>query len=62
VKVREVIKEVQAQGWVMLPRTATNHRQFVHPILKGKVTISGNPGAEIKPKTLSKIREQARGQ
>ena len=25
----------------MLPRTATNHRQFKHPVKPGRVTING---------------------
>jgi len=61
-KVRDIVKEVEAQGWVMLKRKATNHRQYEHPNRKGKVTISGNPGWDVPPTTLAKIREQARGQ
>ncbi|GEM88167.1 type II toxin-antitoxin system HicA family toxin [Meiothermus granaticius] len=58
-KVREVIKLIEADGWVMEPRKGTNHRQFKHPSKPGKVTVSGNPGDELAPKTLKSILKQA---
>lgn len=60
-KVRDIIKEVEADGWVMQKRKGTNHRQFKHPTKKGKVTISGNLGVDVPPVTLAKIRKQAEG-
>lgn len=36
-----------------------SHRQLRHPERPGTVTVSGKPGAEIPPGTLSSIRKQA---
>lgn len=58
-KVREVIKMVEDDGWVLEKGKRTRHRQFEHPTKPGKVTISGNPGEEVSKGTLKKIRNQA---
>lgn len=58
VSVREALRKARRDGWKMTKRTATNHRQFKHPTKKGKVTISGNPGDELDPKTLESIQTQ----
>lgn len=58
-KVREVIKIIEKDGWVMVARRGTNHRQFKHPIKIGRVTISGNPGDDVAPGTLNSILKQA---
>jgi predicted RNA binding protein YcfA (HicA-like mRNA interferase family) len=42
-KVREVIRMIQADGWT-LERTVGSHRQFRHPSKPGTVTIAGNLG------------------
>lgn len=39
-KVREVIRLLTDDGW-LYHRTVGDHRQFRHPVKKGKVTISG---------------------
>lgn len=57
--VRVAIRKVEADAWEMLPRKGTNHRQFKHQRKKGKVTISGNPGDELSPRTADSIRQQA---
>ncbi|MBF0548787.1 MAG: type II toxin-antitoxin system HicA family toxin [Candidatus Riflebacteria bacterium] len=59
-KVREVIKMIEDDGWEMVARKGTNHRQFKHKIKPGRVTISGNPGDEFGPGTLNSILKQAR--
>ncbi len=58
-KVREVVKMIEKDGWVMLPRTGTNHRQFKHMVKPGRVTITGNEGRDIAPRDLSSILKQA---
>ena len=62
-KVREVIKLIEADGWV-LHRQRGSHRQYKHPIKPGTVTVAGNPSTEVPPGTLSNISRQAglRGQ
>jgi predicted RNA binding protein YcfA (HicA-like mRNA interferase family) len=57
-KVREVIKLVEKDGWFLV-NTEGDHRQYKHPIKKGKVTISGKLGSDVKKGTLSSILKQA---
>jgi predicted RNA binding protein YcfA (HicA-like mRNA interferase family) len=58
VKVREVIKLVEKDGWILV-RTKGSHRQFHHPLKKGTVTIAGKPSVDLNPKTLKSILTQA---
>ncbi len=39
-KVREVIKLIEQDGWY-LARTRGSHRQFKHPTKSGLVTVAG---------------------
>src|SRR5262249_38752141 len=57
-KVREVIKRIEEDGWYQI-RARGGHRQFKHPTKKGKVTVSGKPSDEVHPKTLNSILTQA---
>jgi len=36
-----------------------SHRQFKHPIKRGRVTIAGHPSKEIPPETLASVFKQA---
>jgi len=58
VKVRELIKLLEDDGW-RLARTRGSHRQYMHPARSGKVTIAGKPSDTLHPKTLASIRRQA---
>ena len=58
-KVRDIIKRIEKDGWAMLPRTGSSHRQYVHPMKTGRVTIAGHPGADVDPGTLKSIMRQA---
>jgi len=58
VKVRELIKLVQDDGWYLV-RTKGSHRQFKHSKKKGLVTVSGNSGNDIAPGTLNSVLKQA---
>jgi predicted RNA binding protein YcfA (HicA-like mRNA interferase family) len=57
-KVREVIKLLQSDGWVLITIRGS-HRQFKHPTKPGKVTVAGKPSTDLPPKTLSSILRQA---
>lgn len=57
-KVRDMLRLLRDDGWE-LDRTRGSHRQFVHPEKSGRVTVSGHPSDEIKPKTLKSILRQA---
>jgi predicted RNA binding protein YcfA (HicA-like mRNA interferase family) len=58
VKVREVIKIIEADGWYWL-KMEGDHRQFKHQTKKDRVTIAGHPSKEVPPGTLMSIFKQA---
>ncbi|MCK4342830.1 MAG: type II toxin-antitoxin system HicA family toxin [Phycisphaerae bacterium] len=57
-KVREVIKLIEADGWVNV-RTTGSHRQFRHSVKTGIVTVAGKLGVDVPPGTLNSILKQA---
>jgi predicted RNA binding protein YcfA (HicA-like mRNA interferase family) len=57
-KVREVIRLLEENGWV-LDRTSGGHRQFVHPERSGLITVAGNLGRDMPPGTLNAILKAA---
>jgi predicted RNA binding protein YcfA (HicA-like mRNA interferase family) len=57
-KVRNVIKMIQADGWSLVS-TRGSHRQFKHLFKKGRVTIAGKPDMDLHLKTLKSIFKQA---
>jgi len=57
-KIREVIKMLQADGWYLVA-TRGSHRQYKHPSKPGRVTIAGNTGDDLAPGTLNSILKQA---
>ena len=57
-KVKELIKMVEAGGWEQA-RMRGSHRQFKHPKKPGKVTIAGKPSVEVPPGTLNSVLKQA---
>jgi len=58
VKVRAVIKLIEADGWEHVT-TRGSHRQYRHPIKPGRVTVPGKPSDELHPKTQASILIQA---
>lgn len=57
-KVRELIRLIEKDGWV-LARTRGSHRQYRHTEKNGTVSIAGRPGDDIHPKTERSILKQA---
>ena len=57
-KVRDVIRLIEADGWYHT-RTKGSHRQYQHPVKRGKVTISGKLNVDVPPGTLNSILKQA---
>jgi len=57
-KVREVIKLIEADGWYLVT-TKGSHRQYKHPKKTGRVTIAGHPNDDLAPGTQSSIFKQA---
>jgi predicted RNA binding protein YcfA (HicA-like mRNA interferase family) len=58
VKVKDIIKMVEDDGWVHL-RTRGSHRQFKHSVKKGIVTIAGKHSIDLAEGTLRSIYKQA---
>jgi predicted RNA binding protein YcfA (HicA-like mRNA interferase family) len=57
-KVRDVIRMVERDGWFEVAQRGS-HRQFKHPAKPGKVTVAGHPSAEMAKETYNKILKQA---
>jgi predicted RNA binding protein YcfA (HicA-like mRNA interferase family) len=59
-KYREVIKQIEADGW-WLDRTIGAHMQYRHPTKPGTVTVAGGGklNRDVPPGTLNSIRKQA---
>jgi len=58
-KVRDVIKLIEADGWYLVA-TKGSHRQYKHPTKPGRVTIAGHSNHDLAPGTLNSIFKQAR--
>ena len=56
-KSREVIKKIEAAGWVEV-RQSGSHKQFRHPTLPGTVTVP-HPKADMAKGTLKSISKQS---
>jgi predicted RNA binding protein YcfA (HicA-like mRNA interferase family) len=57
-KVRDLIRQVEADGWRHV-KTRGSHRQYKHPVKQGRVTIPGHSGDDIHPVTLKSVPTQA---
>jgi predicted RNA binding protein YcfA (HicA-like mRNA interferase family) len=57
-KVREVIKLIEQDGWVHV-RTKASHRQFQHPMKPGTVTVAGALSEHTPKGTFNSILKQA---
>ncbi|HRY31554.1 MAG TPA: type II toxin-antitoxin system HicA family toxin [Bacteroidales bacterium] len=57
-KVKEVIKIIEKNGWTMVAQKGS-HRQYKNPDIPGRVTISGNLNDDIPKGTLNSIIKQA---
>lgn len=59
IKVSELIRRLQSDGWELYRHHGTSHRQFKHPVKKGKVTVNGKPSTEITGDLLKSIEKQS---
>lgn len=57
-KVREVIRLIEEDGWRFHSQKGS-HRQYVHPVKRGRVTVAGKPSHDMDRKTLADIFRQA---
>jgi len=58
VKVSEVLRLLSEDGWFLVA-TRGSHRQYKHPIKRGRVTVPGKPADDLAPGTLNSILKQA---
>ena len=58
-KVKAVIEVLEADGWYLYRHNGTNHRQYKHPIKKGKVTINGKLSDDVFGFILKSIEKQS---
>lgn len=59
IKVSAIIKALLKDGWYLDKHDGTSHRQFKHPIKKGKVTINGKLSDERSGFLLKSIERQS---
>ncbi|MGD0151645.1 MAG: type II toxin-antitoxin system HicA family toxin [Xanthobacteraceae bacterium] len=57
-KVRDVIRLIERDGWFLVA-TRGSHRQYKHPSKPGRVTIVGKPSDDMAPGTLNSVLKQA---
>jgi predicted RNA binding protein YcfA (HicA-like mRNA interferase family) len=57
-KVRDMIKQLEDDGWYLV-RTKESHRQFRHRSKHGTVTVSGDENLDIPIGTLNSIFKQS---
>jgi predicted RNA binding protein YcfA (HicA-like mRNA interferase family) len=57
-KVRELIKLIEKDGWLMV-RTKGSHRQFHHSTKRGTVTVAGKESVDVPIGTLNSVLKQA---
>jgi predicted RNA binding protein YcfA (HicA-like mRNA interferase family) len=58
-KVREVIKLIEADGWILIAIKGS-HRQYKHSVKTGRVTIAGHLNDDLAPGTLNSVFKQAK--
>ena len=52
------MRQIENDGWFLV-RTRGSHRQYHHTVKPGTVTVAGQPGQDLHPKTLNSILKQA---
>lgn len=57
-KVRDVIKRIEADGWLYI-YTNGDHRYYKHATKPGKVTVSGRLSVDMPVGTLAQVWKQA---
>jgi predicted RNA binding protein YcfA (HicA-like mRNA interferase family) len=57
-KVRDIIKEIEADGWTFVHQESS-HRHYKHPNKPGKVTVNGQFGEEVSQEHYYRILRQA---
>lgn len=58
-KVSEIIKRLNEDGWYLFRHKGTGHRQFKHAFKTGKTTVNGKLSADITGDLLKSIEKQS---
>ena len=59
IKVSAIIAALKKDGWYLDSQNGTSHRQYKHPIKKGKVTINGKLSDDRSGDLLKSIERQS---
>ena len=59
VKVSEIIKQLNQDGWYLYRHNGTSHHQYKHPTKRGKTTVNGKLSADISGSLLKSIENQS---
>ncbi len=57
-KPREMEKLILADGWIFKSQQGS-HKNYIHPVKPGKVTIPFHQGRDLTKKTENSIKRQA---
>jgi predicted RNA binding protein YcfA (HicA-like mRNA interferase family) len=57
-KVKDVIKCIEADGWYLV-RIRGDHRHFWHPVKPGTVTVASHLAKDMPAGTLNSVWKQA---
>ena len=57
-KVAEILRLLQQDGWLLVAQRGS-HRQFKHASKAGRVTVPGKPSDDLAPGTQNSILKQA---
>ncbi len=58
-KVRDAMRIIRKDGWVMIKSKGGGHRQYRHPVKPGKVTINGHEADSLDVWLWNSIMTQA---
>ena len=58
VKVSKILADLKKDGWIKVHQVGS-HRQFKHPLKKGKVTVNGDKSKDVWGKLLKSIEDQS---
>jgi len=58
-KVRDLVKHLEGDGWYFHRHGKGDHRHYRHPVKTGIVTVDGKPGEDVPIGTLKAIWKQA---
>ncbi len=57
-KVRDAIRVIEKDGWILI-RKKGSHRQYKHPVKRGKTTINGHESQDLDVWLWNSIMTQA---